>query len=236
MKRKFKLFATLASLCLSVALMAFGVYAATNVTYHVTSTVSFDAQVAGTFAWKIAGGVMEKEYTDEPEDPTEHEAWAALAGRTGSEEALVGNEIHTNGAFAVTRDLANVKFNPAENKNEIVYYISFTNSSDQNAYVSVAFAKLFDISGAAPAVDQLDVYVGHAVNADADDAETAALTAAAASQYTGAATLASAAQARETLASGATYVLAVKVVLLNATAQLTSSNEALDLTMSVTSI
>ncbi len=43
MKRKFKLFATVASLCLSVALMAFGVYAATQVTYSVSGTVSYTA-------------------------------------------------------------------------------------------------------------------------------------------------------------------------------------------------
>ena len=41
MKRKFKLFATVASLCLSVALMAFGVYAAASVTYNVSGTVSY---------------------------------------------------------------------------------------------------------------------------------------------------------------------------------------------------
>ena len=41
MKRKFKLFATVASLCLSVALMAFGVYAASTVTYKVSGTVSY---------------------------------------------------------------------------------------------------------------------------------------------------------------------------------------------------
>ena len=41
MKRKFKLFATVASLCLSVALMAFGVYAASTVTYTVNGTVSY---------------------------------------------------------------------------------------------------------------------------------------------------------------------------------------------------
>ena len=45
MKRKFKLFATVASLCLSVALMAFGVYAAATVQYTVGSTVSFASQV-----------------------------------------------------------------------------------------------------------------------------------------------------------------------------------------------
>ena len=43
MKRKFKLFATVASLCLSVALMAFGVYAAAQVTYSVSGTVSYTA-------------------------------------------------------------------------------------------------------------------------------------------------------------------------------------------------
>ena len=43
MKRKFKLFATVASLCLSVALMAFGVYAAAQVTYNVKGTVSYTA-------------------------------------------------------------------------------------------------------------------------------------------------------------------------------------------------
>ena len=43
MKKKIKIFSTIASLCLAVALMAFGVYAATNVSYNVTSTITFDA-------------------------------------------------------------------------------------------------------------------------------------------------------------------------------------------------
>ena len=42
MKRKLKLFATIASLCLSIALMSFGVYAATQVTYTVTGTVTYN--------------------------------------------------------------------------------------------------------------------------------------------------------------------------------------------------
>lgn len=46
MKRKFKLFATVASLCLSVALMAFGVYAASQVTYTVNGSVSYTVQNA----------------------------------------------------------------------------------------------------------------------------------------------------------------------------------------------
>lgn len=43
MKRKFKLLTSIASLCLAVALMAFGVYAATAPTLNVTGTVSFSA-------------------------------------------------------------------------------------------------------------------------------------------------------------------------------------------------
>ena len=43
MKKKFKLFATVASLCLAIALMGFGVYAASTVTVTVTSNVSFTA-------------------------------------------------------------------------------------------------------------------------------------------------------------------------------------------------
>lgn len=52
MKKKIKLFSTIASLCLAVALMAFGVWAATNnVNFKVNSTVSFtaDAMVYGEF-------------------------------------------------------------------------------------------------------------------------------------------------------------------------------------------
>ena len=41
MKRKVKLFATIASLCLSLALMAFGVYAATSITFTSKGTVNY---------------------------------------------------------------------------------------------------------------------------------------------------------------------------------------------------
>ena len=44
MKRKFKLITSVASLCLAVALMAFGVYAASKPTVTVSGTVSFSAE------------------------------------------------------------------------------------------------------------------------------------------------------------------------------------------------
>lgn len=43
MKRKFKLITSVASLCLAIALMAFGVYAAANPTVTVTGSVTFSA-------------------------------------------------------------------------------------------------------------------------------------------------------------------------------------------------
>lgn len=51
MKKNFKLFSTIASLCLAVALMAFGVWAATSVTFKTNSSVKFTAttDVFGTF-------------------------------------------------------------------------------------------------------------------------------------------------------------------------------------------
>ena len=42
MKKRVKLFTTIASLCMAVALMAFGVYAAKNTTVTVNSTVQYD--------------------------------------------------------------------------------------------------------------------------------------------------------------------------------------------------
>ena len=52
--KKIKLFTTIASLCLAVALMAFGVYAATSASIGVTSSITFsaDGQVGGTLTVK----------------------------------------------------------------------------------------------------------------------------------------------------------------------------------------
>ncbi|MBE7074618.1 MAG: hypothetical protein E7376_01380 [Clostridiales bacterium] len=48
--KKFKLFTTIASLCLAVALMAFGVYAASTQTFTVSANVKYDVgdDIAGT--------------------------------------------------------------------------------------------------------------------------------------------------------------------------------------------
>lgn len=46
MKKKFKLFASLASLCVAVALLVFGVYAASQVTYTLNNTVTYTFESA----------------------------------------------------------------------------------------------------------------------------------------------------------------------------------------------
>ena len=56
MKKRVKLLTTIASLCLAVALMAFGVYAAQTSTLTVSSSVSFTSQVAVTWTLATEGG------------------------------------------------------------------------------------------------------------------------------------------------------------------------------------
>ena len=67
MKRKFKLFATVASLCLCLALMAFGVYAAGQVSYTTSGSVSF--KIADVYVdvsskmTKVVGGAGAQDVT-----------------------------------------------------------------------------------------------------------------------------------------------------------------------------
>ena len=57
MKKRVKLLTTIASLCLAVALMAFGVYAATQSTLTVNSTISFTStDVKVLWTWEVTGG------------------------------------------------------------------------------------------------------------------------------------------------------------------------------------
>ena len=217
MKRKFKLFATLASLCLSVALMAFGVYAATNVTYNVTSTVSFAAQVAGQFSWEITGGTLDDG-----------------KARTGSETAIIGTETHTEGAFSQTRELGNVEFHPENGDNVVVYYIAFQNNSTDNAaVVSVAFDSLFNVGSNS----QLTVEVGYTVAAAYDaTSKAAALTA---SNVVSAipTNITNVSVALNDSTTGSTtdvFILAVRVTLVDATKQLVSgTNDTLNVTLTV---
>lgn len=59
MKKGLKIATTVASLCLTIALMAFGVYAATSSTLTINSTVSFTSQDVQVFwEWSVSGGSL----------------------------------------------------------------------------------------------------------------------------------------------------------------------------------
>lgn len=76
MKKGLKLATTIASLCLAVALMAFGVYAATSSTLSINSTVTFTSQDVQVFwEWSVSGGSLTTattgEYQTEAEGTTD---------------------------------------------------------------------------------------------------------------------------------------------------------------------
>ena len=129
MKRKFKLFATVASLCLSVALMAFGVYAATTVNYNVSSTVTFAAQVDVIWTADVKDG----EGTD-------------LANGAANETADFGPEIAT-GAPEATKAWApvgNLSFGTGEDTTDtIVYTFTCTNNGSQAVTIGVGTQQIF---------------------------------------------------------------------------------------------
>lgn len=75
MKRKFKLFATIASLCLCLALMAFGVYAAANVKYTASGSVSFEvADVFVTVTNKMVKKIGDAQEEEVAPNEAEHKS------------------------------------------------------------------------------------------------------------------------------------------------------------------
>ncbi len=165
MKRKFKLFATVASLCLSVALMAFGVYAATKVTYTVSGSVSFLANVNCT--WEVTAT-----YGDGSEAATTGSKTFAATDPEGSsdswspEEAMqFGSETDhdtiiitvkcTNlGAQAITIGLGDGLALPAETDLTVVYSDGTVGHETASSYTTDYTATV----GAADAEGNTDVY------------------------------------------------------------------------------
>lgn len=124
MKRKFKLFATVASLCLSVALMAFGVYAASTVTYTVTGTVSYTmSDVLVTLTTKTAyvtddhaghsdGAVTELTYANEQAAGSytsyDGSELAKVPGATDAQTQPVTISFNTSTAWRITINVATI--------------------------------------------------------------------------------------------------------------------------------
>lgn len=123
MKKKFKLWATIASLCLAVCIMAVGVYAASTVSLTVTSNVTFNAQsVFVGYKGKVERATT-SEFTSAEEIVAEHEDWV------------------TNGSTTTTSSATLTAWTPnevsfEEGKQFIRYTITFQNNSGFNIKVT----------------------------------------------------------------------------------------------------
>ena len=126
MKKKIKIFSTIASLCLAVALMAFGVYAAASIKLTATSTVTFKAT-------EIKGYWSACVYSDDDEN----EITGTHAGTTPTEVA--GTRSENNESPAVTVDIAsvNLKSIDQDGTTTVVYKFTFTELGDVAAQISV---------------------------------------------------------------------------------------------------
>ena len=136
MKKKFKLFATIGSLALAVCMMTIGVLAATQVTFSVTSNVSFTTDkvyvdVTGKVDYGATASRQSKNFTGKNYTGTAGDAAAtnmvltAGAGLT-QETDITGTEVKFGSlAFAEEKD------------NTIVYTFTITNSGANDCYVKI---------------------------------------------------------------------------------------------------
>ena len=128
MKRKFKLFATVASLCLSVALMAFGVYAAAQVTYTINGSVSYTmndvlvtvttktAYVTNDHAGHADGAVTELSYANETPVGTPYQSYdsSEVATGDGTHTEPVTVSFNTSTAWRITITVETINPNGVE--------------------------------------------------------------------------------------------------------------------------
>lgn len=128
MKKRAKIITTVASLCLAVALMAFGVYAATQVTLSITSEVSFT--VTDVFV-TIDGQAY---LSDVPqEDPAfQYVSYNEVSGVKTAKSSGQANQ-------AETWEFADIAFKA--NQTEVKYVIRVTNDHGTDS-VTVSLATL----------------------------------------------------------------------------------------------
>lgn len=117
MKKKIKLFSTIASLCLAVALMAFGVWAATEVDFKTTSKVTFTAatDVYGLYEAKVALNGTQKDIIKVKRD-YEAESWSNVDGEKVTDLMSTSGAVLADQAVSAAGDT-------------VVYTYTFTNNS-----------------------------------------------------------------------------------------------------------
>jgi hypothetical protein len=161
MKKKIKIFTTIASLCLAVALMAFGVYAANSISFQATSNVTFVAtEIDGSWNLKV-----EKVWTGTGEgSDTVVLDYAENPYVKSNGQADRGEDVGTDGAGTVTAvkpvDAIGLSYDYAT----VRYTLKFINDGSKEA--KIAFT-LVDLSSEALAY-------GYTLTADENNAETVA--------------------------------------------------------------
>ena len=140
MKKKVKLFSTIASLCLAVALMAFGVWAATTASVGVTSSVTYtvSGQVNMKFSVKVeftTGHVA----VEHAEEDTTVKHYASTTQDTKTINSWWVEQVPGEAKKTPTINLGDYKFNADSLKDEtVVYTIKIENKATESAWVEVS--------------------------------------------------------------------------------------------------
>ncbi|MDY2695959.1 MAG: hypothetical protein SOV27_02200 [Eubacteriales bacterium] len=144
MKKKVKLFSTIASLCLAVALMAFGVWAASTANFGVTSTVKYtlSGQINATINIKVTFSSADHVTVDDA---------GMSQKKTGIDEGTYEWElVQLPGASPLTTvantvNLGGYTFNKdAQINDTVVYTITITNNNDAIKNSEQLFVKITD--------------------------------------------------------------------------------------------
>lgn len=132
MKRRIKVFSAIASLCLAVALMAFGVYAATQVNYKVSGTVTYEMnEVLVTVTTKIYAATDSTKGYTAVEDGID--ATTALNGVQWSGTAVATDTFQTYDANGVNNVGEGIY-----NDDGLSYNIDFANSTAYKIVITIA--------------------------------------------------------------------------------------------------
>ena len=127
--KKFKLFTTIASLCLAVALMVFGVYAATQASVKIGSTITFDASA------NISGTLTVKSYNVAKVENGEYDLSALTASETFTYKFLATDPTPT-GVLTPTKNGEETPF--TADKKVIIYVVQFNSDlEDANVVLQV---------------------------------------------------------------------------------------------------
>lgn len=122
MKKKIKLFSTVATLCLTLALMAFGVFSALTVTYKTTGTISYE--IADTYV-EIETRIYSTSKKFDDADTLKAKAQEFEASNFAALDALTATGIvEGEGESQVTHDFNKVQLKNLEQEEDYVVQAS----------------------------------------------------------------------------------------------------------------